>query len=318
MSPIHAPSRRDFLKSASLAAAAGFVPRSILAQVAAPVDMVAANRAEAAKAKLTLTPLRGNVSVLMGTGGNIAVLTGRDGKLLVDSGYSSSRPHVEAALLTLDHHPIRNLINTHWHFDHTDGNEWVHSAGATITAHRNTLTRLSSPQPIAAFNYTFPAAPRGARPTVTFADDSILTVDAATLVLHHYEPAHTDTDISVNFIEADVFHAGDTWFNGFYPFIDYSTGGSIDGMIRAAYLTLSSVSSSTILIPGHGPVGSRADLLAFRDMLSACRDSVAALKSKGMSIDQVLAAKPNAAFDAKWGGGFMKPDDFARLVYQGV
>lgn len=308
-------SRRQFLRSACLASAASLVSPRMFAQ---STDMVATARAAAANAKITLTPLRNNVSVLTGSGGNIAVLHGADGKLLVDAGFSSARPHIEAALNTLDRRPVRHLIDTHWHYDHTDGNEWLHKAGATITAHKNTLTRLSQPTTIAAFKYTFQPAPLAARPTDTFADDSILLANGATVVLHHYDPAHTDTDISVNFIEADVFHCGDTWFNGFYPFIDYSTGGSIDGMIAASSLNLARTTASTILIPGHGPVGNRAQLKVFHDMLLAIRGSVAALKAKGMTLEQAVAAKPTAAFDAKWGGGSRKPDDFVGLVYQGV
>lgn len=280
--------------------------------------MVATARAAAANAKITLTPLRRNVSLLSGSGGNIAVLNGPDGKLLVDAGFSSSRAHIEAALNTLDRRPIRHLIDTHWHFDHTDGNEWMHKAGATITAHKNTLTHLSQPTTIAAFAYTFQPAPAAARPTDIVADDSILLANGSTVVLHHYDPAHTDSDLSVNFIEADVFHCGDTWFNGFYPFIDYSTGGSIDGMIAASSLNLARTASSTIIIPGHGPVGTRAQLKEFHDMLATVRGNVAALKAKGMALDAAIAAKPTAAFDAKWGGGSRKPDDFVGLVYQGV
>src|SRR5262249_42228553 len=125
-------------------------------------------------------------------------------------------------------------------------------------------------------------------------------------------------DISVNFTDADVFHAGDTWWNGVYPFIDYSTGGSIDGAIRAAEANVAAVTEKTIVIPGHGPVGGRSDLAEFRDMLVAIRENVTALKKQGRSLEETIAAKPTASYDAKWGQFLITPTIFTGLVYQGV
>ncbi len=314
-------SRRGFLRGSLTTAAAFSLPRLLLGQAATPSELppfLVQGRATAATAKIITTPLRRRVSVLIGSGGNIAVLPGANGKLLVDSGYSTSRPQITEALTALSPDPLTHLIDTHWHFDHTDGNEWMHSAGATILAHENTRSRLSTPQYMAALQAQVPAAPAGAIPTETFATTYTLKLNGETLHLQHYDPAHTDTDISIHFQEADVLHTGDTWFNGFYPFIDYSTGGSIDGMIAAAKRTLAMVSASTIIIPGHGPVGNKTQLTTFQDMLLATRASVAALKQQGKTIDETLAAKPTAAFDDSWGKGFMNPETFTRLVYQGV
>jgi glyoxylase-like metal-dependent hydrolase (beta-lactamase superfamily II) len=317
-------SRRTFLKSASLASVA-FAARPFLGQAAPPMPQsVLTARAAAATARLSLSPLRGNVSVLQGSGGNIAVLAGtpspadRPGKLLVDSGYATSQPHIQEALRSLDPHPVRHLINTHWHVDHTDGNLWLHDTGATITAHQNTLKHLSKAETIGAFNAVYPPAPPAARPTDTFNESYMLTANSESLALYHYDPAHTDGDISVHFLSADVLHTGDTWFNGTYPFIDYSTGGSIDGMIKATDWNLAQTTSTTIVIPGHGPVGNRADLLATHEMLSSLRASIAALKAKGMSIDDVVASKPTSSFDERWSGGSIKGEAFTRFVYQGV
>jgi glyoxylase-like metal-dependent hydrolase (beta-lactamase superfamily II) len=138
------------------------------------------------------------------------------------------------------------------------------------------------------------------------------------IVLKHYPPAHTDSDISVYFTDADVVHFGDTLWNGLYPFIDYSTGGSIDGAIRAAEANLAAITNNTIVIPGHGPVAGKSDVAEFGDMLVAVREKVAALKRHGRSLDEVLAAKPTAAFDAKWGQFLITPAFFTGLVYQGV
>ena len=200
-------------------------------------------------------------------GGNIAVLTGPDGKLLVDAEVVTARSNVAAALANINADPIKQLINTHWHFDHTGGNEWVHQAGASILAHENTRKHLSVDTRVEGWVYTFPAAPAGAIPTTVFEDEHTVHANRSTLALKHYSPAHTDSDISVHFTEADVLHTGDTFWNRNYPFVDYSTGGSIDGQIRAAEANLAKVSATTIVIPGHGAVGGKADLTLFRDVL---------------------------------------------------
>jgi glyoxylase-like metal-dependent hydrolase (beta-lactamase superfamily II) len=155
-------------------------------------------------------------------------------------------------------------------------------------------------------------------PTETFADSKTVKANDSTLHLTWYGPAHTDGDISVHFAEADILHTGDTFWNGVYPFIDYSTGGNIDGTIRAAEANLATASSKTIVVPGHGPVGDRAQLVEFRDMLAGIRDRVATLKKQGRSLDETIAAKPTTPFDAKWGNFVIDPDFFTKLVYTGV
>jgi glyoxylase-like metal-dependent hydrolase (beta-lactamase superfamily II) len=307
--------RRLFAMAGISAGAALFVRRPLFANEEGIVPtMVNA----AAKAKISAQPLRRNITVLEGSGGNIAVLTGRDGKLLVDAGFSVSRPAISDALASINSEPIKHLINTHWHTDHTDGNVWLHSAGAAITAHENTRKRLSVATRVEGWAYTFPAAPAGALPTKVFAADYEIRPNDTRILLKYYSPAHTDSDISVNFTDADVIHVGDTWWNGVYPFIDYSTGGSIDGQIRAAEANIAMVTDKTIVIPGHGPVGSKADLVEFRDMLVAIRDNVAALKKQGKPLAETIAAKPTAQYDAKWGQFLITPAAFTGLVYMGV
>ena len=272
----------------------------------------------ASQAKIELDHVRRNISLLQGSGGNIAVLTGRDGKLLIDSGFTVSKPRIVPVLHKLSADPITELVNTHWHIDHTDGNAWLHQAGAAITAHENTRKHLSTSTRVEAWSYTFPPAPANALPTATFRDEHRLHRNDTTLVLQYYGPAHTDSDISVLFEEADVIQVGDTWWNGFYPFIDYSTGGSIDGMIRATERNLSITTDNTIIIPGHGPVGNKADLSEYCEMLVAIWDPVARLKREGKSLEETIAAKPTAAYDAKWGQFLMSPPLFTTLVYSGV
>jgi len=269
----------------------------------------------AAKAEITVQSLRGNISVLMGSGGNITVLTGPEGKLMVDAGIAVSRPKIEVALNGISPAPLKYLINTHWHWDHTDGNEWVHSLGATVIAQENTLKRLSTTTRVEEWNYTFQPWPIGGRPTVTFKTDKTLKFDGETIVLKGFGPGHTDSDVTVYFTKADVMSLGDIFWNGVYPFIDSDTGGSIDGMIRLVNASLERVTDKTIIIPGHGPVGNRAQLIEFRDMLMAIRENVARLKKQGKSLDEVIVAKPTAAYDAKWGGFVIDPVFFTRLVY---
>jgi glyoxylase-like metal-dependent hydrolase (beta-lactamase superfamily II) len=254
----------------------------------------------------------------MGVGGNIAVLPGRDGKLLIDAGFAGARPKITSALASISSDPIKHLINTHWHFDHTDGNEWLHSAGAVILAHVNTRKHLSTTTRVEGWNFTFPPSPPGAIPSEVFDDERTVKLNGMTIVLKHYAPAHTDSDISVYFTDADVFHVGDTFWNGYYPFIDYSTGGSIDGMIRATQENVAKVTDTMIVIPGHGAVGDKSQLVFYRDLLVDTREKVAALKKQGKSLDEIVAAKPTAATDAKWANGFRSPKDFIGDVYQGV
>jgi glyoxylase-like metal-dependent hydrolase (beta-lactamase superfamily II) len=314
-------SRRGFclccVGATTFAATGGWLtPRQSFARAGGIVDMI---RSEAAKAPISVHPLRGNVAVLEGSGGNIAVLTGPDGKLLVDAGITASRPRIIEALDTLGSEPVTHLVNTHWHFDHADGNEWLHAQGATILAHDNTRTHLMAAQRVDDWDFDFPPAPAGAVPADTFAARASIRLNGATLLLEHRPDAHTDGDITVTFAEADIVHAGDVYWNGIYPFIDYSTGGSIDGTIRAVEALLAEIGDRTIVVPGHGrPVSNKSELAAYRDMLVAIRGNVSALKQEGRSLDEILAARPTAAFDPTWGQFVIGPTFFTRLVHEGL
>jgi glyoxylase-like metal-dependent hydrolase (beta-lactamase superfamily II) len=309
-------SRRRFVASAGLAATAVcLVPHRLFGD---EESLVVASRKAGETANVTVQALRRNVSALIGSGGNIAVLPGDDGKLIIDSGLLGTRGKIVDALSSLSPDPIKHLVNTHWHFDHTDGNEWMHSAGATIIAHENTPKHLSTSTRVEDWNFTFPPSPAGAIPTDVFNADKTLRLNGATVVLKYYGSSHTDGDVSAYFIEADVLHTGNTWWNGHYPFIDYSTGGSLDGMIRAAETNLAIVTDKTVVIPGHGPVGRKAEMIEYRDTLATIRDRVAALKGDGKSLNEIVAAKPTAAYDAKWGRGFVNGEFFTKLIYKGL
>jgi len=303
-------SRRGFclccVSGATYAATAGWLsPREAFAEARGIVSLI---KDSAATSPIVTHRLRNNISVLEGSGGNIAVLTGPDGKLLIDAGIGVSRPQITKALAALSADPVTHLVNTHWHFDHADGNAWLHAAGARIIAQANTRKYLSE----------VPPAPGGI-PSEVFASEHHLKLNGSSIGLKYYGPAHTDSDISVTFAEANIVHVGDTFWNGIYPFIDYSTGGSIDGTIAACDANLAATNADSIIIPGHGkPVSNKAELMEFRDMLVAIRDNVARLKKQGRTRDETVAAKPTAAYDAKFGQFVIDPGFFTRLVYQGV
>jgi len=314
-------SRRHFclccVSSAAFAATGGWLtPRQAFAEARGLVTLI---KDSAASSPVTAYKLRGNVSVLEGSGGNIAVLTGPDGKLLVDGGIGVSRPQLTKALSGLGPEPVTHLINTHWHFDHSDGNEWLHSVGAKIIAHENTRKHLSEIQRVDDWDYNFLPSPAGAIPSEILSANRSLKLNGTSIEMKPYKPAHTDGDLSVTFGEADILHVGDTYWNGVYPFIDYSTGGSINGMIVASDSNLAAATDNTIIIPGHGkPVSNKSELKAFRDMLVDIRDKVAALKKAGRTLEETVAAKPTAAHDAKWGQFVIDPPFFTKLVYEGV
>ncbi|HEY9466732.1 MAG TPA: MBL fold metallo-hydrolase [Vicinamibacterales bacterium] len=284
-------------------------------RAAGPVDLI---NAEAAKRDITVQQLRGGVSVVMGSGGNITVLETPAGKLLVDGGIALSRPRLDEVLVQIGAGKPEYLVNTHWHWDHTDSNEWLHGLGATIIGHPNTLKHLSHTVRVEDWQHTFEPVPSAARPTVLVEKSRSLDFGGEKVLIKHYRPAHTDGDLSVYFANADVLATGDTYWNGVYPFIDYVAGGSIDGMIRAADANMAQAKETTLIVPGHGPVAHRADLVEFRDMLVTIRANVAKLKGEGKSLDEAIAARPTAAFDAKWGQFVINPAFFTSLVYRGV
>jgi glyoxylase-like metal-dependent hydrolase (beta-lactamase superfamily II) len=274
--------------------------------------------AAAAKGPINVHPLRGHLSMLDGSGGNITVLTGPDGFVLVDCGIAVSRAMIVKALRGVAPGKIHLAILTHWHWDHADGDAWVRQTGASIIADRQAMKDLQSTIRVEEWEHTFTPIPRAALPNIVITGDKTVHANGETIRIRRYAPGHTDSDISVYFTKANVLSTGDTFWNGQYPFIDYASGGGIDGAIRAADANIAMSTRHTIIIPGHGPVGDRASQIAFRDMLVAIRGKIAAMKAKGMTVEQVVAAKPTATFDAKWGRSVISGPLFTRLVYRGV
>ena len=259
-----------------------------------------------------------NVYMLVGSGGNIGLSIGEDGAFMIDDQFAPLTEKILAAVRKLTDQPVRFLVNTHWHGDHVGGNENMGEAGAIIVAHENVRERMSTENFMEAFNRTVPASPKAALPVVTFTDAMTFHWNGDDIHVLHVDPAHTDGDSIIHFRNANVLHTGDTFFNGMYPFIDVSSGGSIDGMIAAADTALKLCNDKTRIIPGHGELADADDLRAYRAMLQAVRDRVRPLVDAGKTREEVIAAKPSASFDADWGGGFMKPDVWVGIVYDGM
>lgn len=293
----------------------GAVPFPAQQQGAPPADPVAAFRAQMAANPIQTQKLADNLSLLSGPGGNVVVLNGADGKFVVDTFVLPAWAKLKESLDALSNAPVKTVINTHWHFDHVDNNASLHAAGAAILAHENTKKRMSEAHDLPVLGLHFPPSPADALPQQTFATTRNLQANGETLLLEHLSPAHTDTDIFVHFQKANVIHMGDTFFNGIYPYIDASTAGSVNGMIAAANRVLPLANDSTKIVPGHGPLGNKADLAKFRDMLITVRDSVGKLKSAGKSAQEAVAAKPLADLEDAWGKGFFNGDVFVQILY---
>ncbi len=329
-------SRREMLRGSVTLAGSAFLahlfPGTLLRASAAgyaqqapsAADLVASMRAKFNAAPIQTQKLADNVTMLSGPGGTVVVLNGPDGKFVVDTFVAPAWPRLKQALDGVGKAPVKYVIDTHWHFDHTDNNAHLRAAGATVLAHENTKKRMSEPhdQPVlyrgtdgALHDLHFDPSPAEALPQQTFHDSYKLQANGETLALQHFAPAHTDTDIYVHFQKANVIQMGDTFFNGMYPYIDPGTGGKISGMIAAADKILSLAGNDTKIVAGHGPLGNKADLTKSRDMLITSRDRVQKLKSAGKSAEEAVAEKPFADLEPVWGKGIINGDQFVQVVY---
>jgi len=277
-------------------------------------DRLAAFRAGFANTPIQTLKLGENLTMLSGPGGNVLVLHGADGLVVVDNFVSTVWTRLEEELKSFGK-PVKVAVNTHWHLDHTDNNAPLRAAGATVVAHENTKRRMSEPHHLPMLELDVPPSPANALPQRVFSNVYTLEANGERVGLSHLKPAHTDTDVMLWFERANLLQTGDVFFNGRYPFIDWSTGGSIDGMIAAANRVLSLVDEDTRIVPGHGALATKADLVKYRDMLATAADRVRKLKTAGKSLDESIAEKPLTDLDGVWGNGRFKGADFVKIVY---
>ncbi|HZS36179.1 MAG TPA: MBL fold metallo-hydrolase [Polyangia bacterium] len=278
----------------------------------------AAQPADPSKVEIKIVKLAGSVSMLEGSGGNIGVSVGDDGVFLIDDQFAPLTPKIRAAVETLSKKPLRFVFNTHWHGDHTGGNENLANAGAIVVAHDNVRKRLSSEQFMSLMNRHFPPAPARALPIVTFNDEVTFHLNGDEIHVFHVARAHTDGDAIVHFRKANVVHTGDVFLSAGYPLVDVDSGGTFDGFIAAADRLLAITDAQTRIIPGHGPPADRARLAAWREMLVTVRARVKKLADAGKKLDEIKAAKPTADLDGEWAKGFIKPELVVDFAYKSV
>lgn len=278
--------------------------------------MVSLVFAQEANVQIVIEKITDHISVLKNGGGNVGVCIGEDGVLLVDTMMNPFSKELKGTLdkISADK-PIRFAINTHWHYDHIEGNEAMAKAGATIIAHENVRMRNSTEQYVSFFAVKMPPAPAIALPTITFTHDITLHINGEDVYVLHLQPGHTDGDAIVFFRKANVVHVGDLCFAGMYPFIDTSSGGSITGMIAVLNRVLPMLDDATKIIPGHGPLTNKAELSAYTAMLTSLRDKFSQQINAGKTLETMLRDKITQEFDAVWGQGFWKPEQFTKLLY---
>ena len=259
------------------------------------------------------TKVAGSVYMITGAGGNIGVSVGDDGIVIVDDQYAPLVPKIEAALKTISTKPVRFILNTHYHPDHTGGNEQL-GKSAPIVAQENVRKRLK--EGATTMFGPMPAQPKGALPIITFNDTLTIHLNGEDVRAVHYPNAHTDGDSVIWFTQSNVVHMGDNFFNGMFPVIDLDNGGGVRGMARTALKVASMLPADTKVIAGHGPLGDRDSLRKFGEMLNGTADAVQAGITAGKTVEQLKAEKVLAPWAEEWGKGFIKTDPFIELLYR--
>jgi glyoxylase-like metal-dependent hydrolase (beta-lactamase superfamily II) len=268
------------------------------------------------KVEITAEAVASGLYMLQGSGGNIGLSVGADGAFVIDDQFAPLVPKILAAIKKIDAKPVEFVINTHWHGDHTGGNEAFGAAGAHIVAHDNVRARLKE-----GMKHQFgdiAPAPAGALPVVTFSQEVSFYWNGRDIRVIHLADAHTDGDAIIHFRDANVIHTGDIYFNGGYPYIDLQSGGTFDGLIAAQEKILSLCDDETKIIPGHGPLSSKAVMGPYVAMLKDVRARIAALIAQGLTEDQSVKAEPLKDLNKKWGTGFITGEALTRTAYQSL
>ena len=270
------------------------------------------------KVEIQTIKLSDTTYMMMGSGGNLGLSVGEDAVFLIDDQFAPLTEKITAAIAKITPRPVKFIVNTHWHFDHTGGNENFGKAGALLVAHENVRKRMNSEQFIEFMRMNIPPGPRSALPVVTFAGAMSFHLNGDEMRVIHMPRAHTDGDAIVHFLKSDVIHMGDTYFNAMYPFIDTSSGGTVDGVIACADQVLGIASDRTKIIPGHGPLSNKAELQAYRDMLATVSARIRKMIDEGRKLEDITASNVSADFDAKWGKGFIAPNKFAEMIAMNI
>jgi glyoxylase-like metal-dependent hydrolase (beta-lactamase superfamily II) len=257
------------------------------------------------------------IYMLEGEGGNIGVSAGEDGVFLIDDEFAPLSQKIMVAVKAISDRPIRFLMNTHWHGDHVGGNENFGKAGTVIVAHDNVYKRMSVGGAITMLKQNYAPYPKAALPVITFSQSATFHLNGDDVTSTHLPPAHTDGDSFVRFAKANVIHTGDVFAAYRYPFIDPESGGSVKGVLRAIDAMLPTMDDNTKVIPGHGPLSSKKDVLAYRRMMAGAIAKIEPMVKSGKTLQQVIDAKPLGEFDEEW-GKFRKPEAFVEIVYSGL
>jgi glyoxylase-like metal-dependent hydrolase (beta-lactamase superfamily II) len=290
----------------------------VAAQVKASETVIQKATEQFDSSPLKTISLGNGLFLFSGDGGNVTAIVDDGSTLLIDSGMDSRAVELNDAVFKATMRPITRLVNTHWHFDHTGGNVFFGSSGVTIIAQENVKKQLSSVQDVPFIGLRDGHYPEQALPTVTYSSTMALRQGSQQVTLANYGPAHTDGDTIIYIAPANVAVVGDIFSNPFYPIIDLTSGGSIDGMIVSVDRILVQTDERTKIVPGHGPVATRADLLSYRDMLVQVRQRIQQLIAARKTMDEIVAVAPTKDFDAKWGGGYLTPDVFTKIVFSSL
>lgn len=281
-----------------------------------PIIVTSVYSQETPEVKLYVEKVEENLYIISGHGGNTGVFVGKDGFLVIDTKDGSVNNEIKTKFSEISNKPVRFVINTHWHYDHTGGNASMGNAGAIIIAHENVYKRMNEEQYMEFFDRKVPSAPKSALPILTFTKDLTFYINDEEIHVFHLAPGHTDGDVVIHFRKSNVIHMGDLYFNGFYPYICISSGGSINFMIDVINQILPMINNKTRVIPGHGPLSNKDELKEYLDMLNQIRNEIAQQIKSGKTREEIIESKPTQKFDEEWGDGFLNPNKFVELVYK--